>query len=93
MLLDAPKLELETPSKNLADGKKIMELRKQPKEGKYAIANRFPSSLKKKPTPHFCHLQNDRELFGRLTLAQCRCIAALATPTQLGEYEEDSYHT
>jgi ribonuclease HI len=44
------------------------EWKKQPLNGRYAIANRFPPSLQ--PTPHFRELANDRELFGRVT--QCR---------------------
>ena len=45
-----------------------IDWRNLPKEGNFAIANRFPPSLK--PTPHFLQLQHDHELFGRLT--QCR---------------------
>ena len=44
------------------------EWKSQPKNGRYATANRIPPSLK--PTPHFTQLKNNRELFGRLT--QCR---------------------
>ena len=44
------------------------EWEKQPLNGRYAIANRFPPSLR--PTPHFQQLKDNRELFGRLT--QCR---------------------
>jgi hypothetical protein len=45
-----------------------LEWKNKPKVGRYAAANRLPPSLK--PTPHFRHLKNDRELFGRLV--QCR---------------------
>lgn len=45
-----------------------LEWKKKPPTGRFAIANRFPPSLR--PTPHFRQLKNNRELFGRLT--QCR---------------------
>ncbi|KAF7330237.1 RnaseH domain transposon factor [Mycena venus] len=44
----------------------VKEWKAAPKTGNYAIANRFPPSLK--PTPHFKSLK--REVFGRVT--QCR---------------------
>ena len=44
------------------------EWRKSAQTGRFAIANRFPPSLK--PTHHFIQLKNDRELFGRVL--QCR---------------------
>jgi hypothetical protein len=37
---------------------------------RYAIANRFPSSLRLRPSKHFTALKNNRELFGRTV--QCR---------------------
>jgi ribonuclease HI len=46
----------------------IKEWKKTALVGHYAIANRFPPSLK--PTPHFTALKNQRELFGRTV--QCR---------------------
>jgi hypothetical protein len=44
------------------------EWRKNPKTGRFAIANRIPPSLN--PTKHFVHLKSNREAFGRLL--QCR---------------------
>jgi hypothetical protein len=46
----------------------VKEWKMAPKTGRYAMANRFPPSLK--PTKHFKALDGKREVFGRLT--QCR---------------------
>jgi len=45
-----------------------LQWKNQPRNGRYAVANQFPPSLK--PTPHFQQLKDNRELFGRLI--QCR---------------------
>jgi hypothetical protein len=46
----------------------VKEWTRTPKTGHYAIANRFPPSMK--PTKHFTALNGKREVFGRLI--QCR---------------------